>query len=366
MTVRTAGGTYAVKVGVGIYEGELPRLIAARKPERVVVVSHSPIIDAHGERLFAALGAGAPEAPRVVKFLFPPGEEGKNLRTVEEGYGLLLREEVNREDLVVAFGGGVVGDLGGFLAATYMRGLAWIQVPTTLMAMVDSSVGGKVGVDLPGAKNAVGAFYQPAAVFSDVGVLSTLPAREFRCGMAEVVKYGLLYDGELLEEARPWTRGPREDVEGLAGMVMRCVEHKAKVVERDERDTRGERAMLNYGHTFGHALESAAAYRDLRHGEAVALGMLAAARASELAGLAPEGLAEMHRELLLPLVRGLELPPGLEMEAVVEKMRSDKKRGREARFVLLEEPQKPRLVDGLPETVIRRALEEALATVKED
>lgn len=363
--VRAAGGAYTVFVGGGLYEEVMPRVLSQGGYAAKVVVSHPSLMRAHGKRLLDALGPRGGRGEGVTSFEFPPGEENKNLRTLEEGYGFLLREGVTREALLLAFGGGVVGDLAGFLAATYMRGIAWVQVPTTLMAMVDSSIGGKVGVDLPGAKNAVGAFHQPKAVVSDVEVLRTLPERELRSGMAEVVKYGFLYDRDLLREAGEGWRSLPGDAEHAAALVARCARHKAAVVEADERDSAGTRAMLNYGHTFGHALESSAGYGLMRHGEAVALGMMMAARASELAGVAGPGLVEMHDEVLLPLVRGLAVPRGLRADAVLDAMRADKKRGAEMRFVLLEGPERPRLADSLPEAVIRRSLEEVLEILEE-
>lgn len=364
--VRTAGGEYPVIVGRGLYEEELPAVVSRISPPGVVVVSHSSVMDLHGERLLDALVSKADLEREPSLFLFPAGEEHKNLATVEEGYRALVAAGLNREGVIVAFGGGVVGDLAGFLAATYMRGTRLLQLPSTLLAMVDSSIGGKVGVDLPGAKNAVGSFHQPQAVLSDTGVLGTLPAREIRGGLAEVVKYGFLYDERLLQSVRGWRGQLPESGEELEKAIARCAGHKAAVVMADERDLAGVRAMLNYGHTFGHALESATAYGCMRHGEAVGIGMMMAARLSELSGLAPEGLLERHRDVLAPLLEGVAVPEGLDEVRVVREMRTDKKRGRTLRFVLLEGPQEPRLVDSPGDKAVLQAVAEILREMKED
>jgi 3-dehydroquinate synthase len=363
--VHTAGGEYTVYIGRRVYEGELVETMRRLRPGKTAILSHPSIDRMHGRRLRAAVAALSSTAAEPLSFLFPEGEENKNLQTLEKAYVALLSGGVVREDVVLAFGGGVVGDLAGFAASTYMRGIRFLQIPTTLMAMVDSSVGGKVGVDLPGAKNAVGSFYQPQAVISDLEVLDTLPEREFRSGLAEVVKYGFLYDENILETMEGWTAGmPEADAE-LEDLIARCVEHKARVVTLDELDLRGERAMLNYGHTFGHALESAAGYGRLRHGEAVAMGMLMAARASEMSGLAGSGLMEMHRKAILPVLGEVRLPSDLGPKRILADMQADKKKTRGLRFVLLEGPRKPHLVESLSEEIVRKAVSETLEELKE-
>lgn len=359
--VRAASGSYPVFVGEGALDEKVPRLLEGRAPGQAVVVSHSELIALHGERIARALRRGGQEEWEERMFLFPPGEEHKNLAVLEKLYFHLLEKGITREGIILAFGGGVVGDLAGFAAATYMRGIDLVQLPTTLMAMVDSSVGGKVGVDMPGAKNAVGAFRQPLAVISDPEVLATLPARELLSGLAEVAKYGFIYDSSLLSVLKRGMEGWASLAERKRSEVIAaCVRHKAAVVERDELDIRGERAMLNYGHTFGHALEAAAGYGALRHGEAVAAGMIMAARVAERSGTAKEEILGLHRELLLPLLRDAPFPEDLRPEEVLAGMRSDKKRARAARFVLLEGLQKPVMVEGLPEEMVGEAVEETL------
>jgi len=364
ITVRTDGGEYRVHIGRGILERELADDIARLRPQRVVVVSHPSIYDLHGKRLYAALQDGMDDAAKVNEFLFPQGEDSKNLKTLEEGYGMLLACGITREDLVLAFGGGVVGDLAGFLAATYMRGMPYVQVPTTLMAMVDSAIGGKVGVDLPGAKNMVGAFHRPLAVYSDVSFLHTLPERELRSGLAEVAKYGFLYDSDLLATLESWEQGLPGETCDLAEMIAICAGHKARVVEADEHDLRGVRAMLNYGHTFGHALESACGYGRLRHGEAVAVGMIMAARLSELIGLCEEGLYDYHQRVLMPILGGGARDINAGRERIIFDMQADKKKGKGLRFVLLEGPQVPRLVEAVAMRTVEAAVEETLETLR--
>lgn len=358
--MRTGGGEYPVIIGNSLYERRLPALLSGMAPPAVAVVSHDSVMQLHGARLREALASCAVEGMAVIEYLFPEGEKNKNLKTVEEGYGELLAAGFNREGAIVAFGGGVVGDLAGYMAATFMRGTRFLQLPTTLMAMVDSSIGGKVGVDLPGAKNAVGSFYQPLAVFSDIAVLGTLPERELRSGIAEVAKYGFLYEESLLQEIGAWRGAMPGEGDDISGVIAVCAGCKAEVVAEDERDVSGKRAVLNYGHTFGHALEAATAYSRLRHGEAVGIGMIMAAKLSELSGLAQIPLTRRHREVLEPILKDVRVPQELDTSQVVRHMRSDKKRGRVTRFVLLEKPQVPRVVDSPGESMVMQAVDEVL------
>jgi 3-dehydroquinate synthase len=259
--------------------------------------------------------------------------------------------------VVVALGGGSTGDLAGFLAATYMRGLPFVQVPTTLTAQVDAAVGGKTAVNLPEGKNLVGVFYQPVAVLADVATLETLPDREFRSGLAEVAKYALTLDLELLAtlEADP---GPilARAARPLEDLVARCVRAKSAAVAEDERDT-GRRLVLNYGHTLGHALERLEAFAGRTHGEAIALGMVFAARLGERLGRSSEGLTGRTVRLLSSLglsTRG-ELP---DRSAIMGAFTLDKKYHGGVRFVLLEEVGRPVVVEDVPEPTIAEVLEE--------
>jgi 3-dehydroquinate synthase len=232
-----------------------------------------------------------------VSIVMPAGERAKSLKNVERCYNLLAEHRLERKSFIVALGGGVVGDLAGFVAATYLRGIAFVQVPTTLLAQVDSSVGGKVGVNLKAGKNLIGAFHQPRLVLCDLEALETLPEREYRAGLAEVIKYGIIYDATLFKELETdLSKLLTRDAKTLEQVVGRCCEIKAEVVQQDETES-GLRAILNFGHTIGHGLEAISRYGKYLHGEAIAIGQVAAARLSaQLAGL-PPGDAERIRAL---------------------------------------------------------------------
>ena len=297
---------------------------------------------------------------RTVPVAVPSGETSKRLEEVERLARFAAAEGIRRTDTVVAVGGGVVGDLAGFLAASYQRGVRLVHVPTTLLAMVDSAIGGKTGVDLPEGKNYVGAIWQPELVVMDVDVLDTLPPRELAAGFAEVVKYGLLEGGALLDDVDAWPvlPGPRDE---LVSLIVRCVRHKLRVVAQDERDL-GLRASLNLGHTVGHGIEAAAGYDRYLHGEAISLGMLAALRISERhLGLAPE-----WRERTAGLLARHGLPTGLdpsvETSAILAAMGRDKKADAGAlNMVLLDAPGEVRLRQDPAPPVVLEAIEELRA-----
>jgi 3-dehydroquinate synthase len=275
------------------------------------------------------------------------GETTKSIATLERIWDFLADSGMDRTGRVVVAGGGVTGDAGGFAAASYLRGIDYLQIPTTLLAMVDSSVGGKTGINLGAGKNLVGAFHQPTGVWADLDLLSTLPPGEFSAGMAEVVKYGLLGDLALFEELEKGA-GLNPSSPDLARIVRICCETKARIVSEDERETAGTggRALLNLGHTFAHAIENVAGYGDYLHGEAVALGLTAATRLSELSGFLPKGSVDRVAQTLkrydLPVVLRTPLP----MEALLEAMYKDKKvRSGRLRFVLMEEVGRAITVD---------------------
>lgn len=350
--VETAGGSYEVHVGAGLLEraGDLlPELPGA---ERAFVVGDAGVAGRYLDRLSLGLPA--------LHLAIPAGEEAKSLRTAEALYEHLAIQEAHRDDVVVALGGGAAGDTAGFVAATYMRGLPFVQVPTTLTAQVDAAVGGKVGLNLPRGKNLVGSFHQPIAVVADVSTLATLPEDAFRSGLAEVAKYGFAVDPSILDllEGSIDLVIAREPA-FLEDLVARCVRAKAEVVAGDERDT-GRRAILNYGHTLGHALERIEAFGGVSHGEAVASGMVFAARLSEALGVGPEGLTARHTRVLAAL--GLpHAVPRMDPEPLIESMRLDKKYRRGMRFVLLEAIGEPRVVEGVSEEQVRSAIREAAA-----
>jgi 3-dehydroquinate synthase len=266
----------------------------------------------------------------------PAGETAKSLKSVQTCYDQLADHRLERKSFIVALGGGVVGDLAGFVAATYLRGIAFVQVPTTLLSQVDSSVGGKVGVNLKAGKNLVGAFYQPRRVLCDLDTLRKLPGREYRSGLAEVIKYGIIYDAGLFRRLeRDMPKLLRRDPQMLAAVIARCCEIKAEVVGQDETES-GLRAILNFGHTIGHALEAISGYGTYLHGEAIAIGQVAAAQLSiQLLGL-PEGdarrIAALFRQAKLPTK--VELNPG-QLKRLLAAMQLDKKvSAGEVKFVL--------------------------------
>ena len=288
---------YEVRIGPGLID-RAGELLAPHLPRRrTAVVTDRHVADHHGERLAAALESGGIAVDMVV---LAPGEQTKSFAGLEDLTDRLLALKLDRGDRIVAFGGGVVGDLAGFAAAIYKRGIDFIQVPTTLLAQVDSSVGGKTAIDTAAGKNLVGAFHQPAFVLADLDVLATLPAREMRAGYAEVLKYGLLGD----EPFFAWLEGDGDAVlarepAALAHAVARCVEMKAEIVAEDEREIGQRRALLNLGHTFAHALESEAGFGEaLLHGEAVGVGCALAFRFSAELGLCtPEAASRAEQAI---------------------------------------------------------------------
>jgi 3-dehydroquinate synthase len=298
---------------------------------------------------------------RTALAVLPPGEAQKSLTSASELYDRLADLYADRKTLTVAVGGGVIGDLAGFVAATYSRGLPLLMVPTTLLAMVDSSVGGKVGVNHPKAKNLIGAFHQPVGVWIDIATLQTLPDREYRSGLAEVVKYGVILDADFFDFLEANADAVlRRDAEAVQKIVARCCRLKAEVVEKDEREEAGLRTVLNYGHTFAHAFETVAGYGTWLHGEAVAAGMICASRLAERRGLISPDVTGRQVSLLKRL--GLPTrPEAWSIADLVEVMRSDKKAlaGR-LRFILPRRLGEVALFDDIPETEVRRVLEESL------
>jgi 3-dehydroquinate synthase len=308
----------------------------------------------HADRVAASLRAAGFQTHTVT---LPSGEAQKSLKTAELLYDALVNLHADRRTLVVAVGGGVIGDLAGFVAATFNRGLHLLMVPTTLLAMVDSSVGGKVAVNHPRAKNLIGVFHQPVGVWIDTATLATLPDRDYRSGLAEVVKYGVILDAEFFAylEANAEAVLAR-DPEVVRHIVTRCCRLKADVVEKDEREETGVRAALNYGHTFGHAFETAAGYGGWQHGEAVAAGMICASRLAERLGRIGPEITQRQRRLLEQF--GLPTRPELWPVAdLLATMRSDKKAvaGR-LRFVLPSCLGAVELVDDVAEVEVLEVL----------
>jgi 3-dehydroquinate synthase len=341
---------YAIRIGSGLL-GDADALLAPLRGRHALVVSDANVAPLYAARVVAALRSR--DGLVVGECVLPAGEESKRLSQFERALQALAELGAARDACVYALGGGVVGDLAGFAAACWMRGIDCVQLPTSLLAMVDSSVGGKTGLDLDAGKNLVGAFHPPVAVLADTDALRTLPLRELHAGLAEVVKYGAIRDAAFLD----WLDANADallanDGAALAEAISRSCAHKAAVVERDPFE-RGERALLNFGHTFGHAIEAEQAYAGLNHGEAVAVGMVLAARLSARLGMATDADADRLAALLARFGLPTALPSRLDPEALVARMRLDKKATAEGlRFVLWHGPGRAEIVAGVDESSV--------------
>jgi 3-dehydroquinate synthase len=348
--VALGGRSYPIYLGAGLLErGELYRPYLGGGA--AAIVTNRVVAPLYLERVKQAL-----RGARVTEIVVADGEQAKDWQTLNQVFDALLNARCGRDTLIVALGGGVIGDLAGFAAAVYQRGVAFVQAPTTLLAQVDSSVGGKTAINHPLGKNMIGAFHQPRAVVSDVGTLDTLPDRELRSGIAEVIKHGLALDAQFVD----WLESNVEKLlsrqhDALVYAVRRSCELKARIVAADERES-GERALLNFGHTFGHAIETGTGYGAWLHGEAIAAGMVMAAELSALMGHLRKTEVARVRELLkrggLP-VKG----PALGPERLMELMALDKKaaKGR-TRFVLLESIGRAELRSDVDEGLVRKAI----------
>ena len=375
MTSPPAHQTVNVALGERSYEiaivsGELPAFaerltgwLAARgfksgaRP-KVLIVTDGHVCHQHA----AAVGASLHLAGFACEVaILEPGEQTKSLAAAALLYDRLVEMQADRQTIVVAVGGGVVGDLAGFVAATYVRGLPFVQVPTTLLAQVDSSVGGKVGINHPQGKNLIGAFHQPLGVFLDTAVLDTLPVRDYRSGLAEVVKYGVILDPNFFAHLEANVAGiSLRSPEVLRHIVARSCRLKADVVEHDEFERTGLRAALNYGHTFAHAFEALCGYGELLHGEAVAIGMVYAARLAHQLNRIEAAMVERQSQLLTALGLPIALPEAVRLSTsdILDRMRLDKKTvsGR-LRFVLPTRLGQVELVDGVAEDAVREVLD---------
>jgi 3-dehydroquinate synthase len=322
--VRVALGSRSYNIDIDA--GNLPRLgefvLSTGATTHAVVITDKNVAANHAVTAVEALHE---RGIRVDLATIDPGETSKSLGTCEALWDALARLGADRRTVVVAVGGGVVGDVAGFIAATYARGLPFVQVPTTLLAQVDSSVGGKVGINLRAGKNLVGAFWQPRGVLIDTLVLASLPDREYRAGLAEVVKYGVILDADFFQYLEQHIAELNaRDANTLTYVVAQCCRLKASVVEHDEREESGLRAVLNYGHTFGHAFETVTAYGTLLHGEAVSIGMMCAARLAHSLGRVEPLFVSRQHELLTSL--GLPTTtPSVDTKAFVAAMQRDKK-----------------------------------------
>ena len=355
--VQLGNRSYDIKIEPGLI-GRLGRECARLKhAARWAIITDTQVCKSYAKAAFN-YHATAGFSPSLI--IVQPGETAKSLKTVHACYDQLAAHRLERKSFIVALGGGVVGDLAGFLAATYLRGIAFVQAPTTLLAQVDSSVGGKVGVNLKAGKNLVGAFYQPKLVLCDLDALKTLPDREFRAGLAEVIKYGIIYDAKLFARLeRDLPKILKRDQSILAPVISRCCEIKAEVVGQDETDG-GLRAILNFGHTVGHAIENISGYGKFLHGEAISMGQVAAAKLSHKV----LGLPERDVERIGNLFQRAGLPVQIQLNSLkrqklLNAMRLDKKvSDGEIKFVLAEKIGKVVWNQRVPANVIHSALNE--------
>ena len=331
VTVNLGPRTYTVLVGRGLLAGIGASLtgLDKLKGNKVAVITDSTVGPLYAPAVLNSLEAAG---RKPVLITVPAGESSKSMGTVEFVLDQMASAGLDRKSFVVALGGGVIGDLGGFAASIYQRGIPYVQVPTTVLSQVDSSVGGKTGVNLKDAKNMVGAFHQPALVLADVDTLTTLSKREWNEGFAEIIKHAAIRDAGMLPEIEAVAQGGGDMVE----LIRRNVAIKASVVEADEFETSGLRALLNYGHTIGHAIEAEAGYGSLLHGEAISMGLVAAGYLStKLSGLSAAE-AERLKAALVAFQLPVSLPAGMTNEALLRRARMDKKYDQGAvRFVLL-------------------------------
>jgi 3-dehydroquinate synthase len=352
LQVDVGHARYPISIGSGLLSDQ-NWLMGQVPAGDLLIVTNSTVAELYLARLLANL-----PGRRIAQCILPDGEQHKTLQTVGSVLDALVAAKLNRDAIVMALGGGVIGDIAGFAASCYQRGVGYIQIPTTLLAQVDSSVGGKTGVNHSGGKNLIGAFHQPLAVVTDTDSLATLPDRELSAGLAEVIKYGCIWDPTLFG----WLEGnmaalKARDTEALTHAIARSCEIKASVVARDERE-QDVRAILNFGHTFGHALEAATEYRTFLHGEAVAVGMLMAADLSRRLGMIDAALQERIRSLLTRAGLPVDAPRIGAMRAL-ELMRMDKKvLAGAVRLVLLEKLGKAVVTGKFPAEALEATLDE--------
>ena len=320
--VELAERSYDIHVGTGNLSS-VGDALSTLGPLRHAVVITDTNVDEYASQVAESV---AEVGVNVDVLTIEPGEKSKSIAAAAALWEEVLATGADRKTVIIAVGGGVVGDLAGFIAATFTRGLTFVQVPTTLLAQVDSSVGGKTGINLSSAKNMVGAFWQPATVLIDTDTLTTLPERDYLAGLAEVVKYGVIQDAEFFEYLEQHIFAIKQrDSDTLQYVISRCCQLKAEVVQADERETSGRRAILNYGHTFAHALEAASGYGELLHGEAVSIGMTCASRLAETMGRVDLEFTTRQHALLQAIGLPLRVPPEISIDSLMDLMMHDKK-----------------------------------------
>jgi 3-dehydroquinate synthase len=345
--------SYEILIGPGLRKRVGEFLKAVFNPSRIIIITHPSINSLYGEEVVASCRDQGWTTDIIE---VPEGESSKNLGQAEKLYDHLLELNCDRKSALIALGGGVIGDLVGFVAATYQRGIPFVQVPTTLLSQVDSSVGGKTAVNHPKGKNMIGAFYQPRLVIADLETLNTLPSKEYRAGLAEIVKYGVISDARLFEflETR-YKDILSQDQDCLSYIVETSCAIKAEVVEKDERESH-YRMILNFGHTLGHAFEALTQYSRFIHGEAVAIGMVCAAELSHSMGKCSKEVPNRLKTLLNNLGLPVEMPE-LDSTAVIESLYHDKKTmDHKIKFILVKDIGSIEIVDHMPEAEIQKIL----------
>ena len=356
ITVDLPQDSYAIAIALDSLKDLGSKMKQLKIGKKVLVVSNREIFDYYGEACLESLQAAGFE---TCIHLIPAGEKYKNLQSIQQVYDTALTNRLERSSTFVALGGGVVGDMTGFSAATWLRGVNFVQVPTSLLAIVDASVGGKTGVNHPQGKNLIGAFYQPKLVAIDPNLLKTLPPREFRAGVAEVIKYGVIWDEDLFTKLEHCDRLDSLDYvsqELLEMMITRSCQAKAEVVSQDEKES-GLRAILNYGHTIAHAVESLTHYKQFVHGEAVAIGMVAAGKIAVKMGLWTTEAAKRQDALIVKAGLPTDIPPQLAIEDILETIKSDKKvKAGKVRFILPTAIGKAIISDRVTPEIITKAL----------
>jgi 3-dehydroquinate synthase len=356
ITVDLPQDSYAIAIAPNSLKDLGSKMKQLKLGKKVLVVSNPEIFGHYGDACLESLQAAGFV---TCTHLIPAGEEYKNLQSIEQVYDTALNNRLERSSTFVALGGGVVGDMTGFSAATWLRGVNFVQVPTSLLAIVDASVGGKTGVNHPQGKNLIGAFYQPKLVAIDPNLLKTLPPREFRAGVAEVIKYGVIWDEDLftkLEHCDGLNSLDRIKEELLEIMITRSCQAKAEVVSQDEKES-GLRAILNYGHTIAHAVESLTHYKQFVHGEAVAIGMVTAGKIAVEMELWTAEAAKRQDALIVKAGLPTEIPAELAMEDILETIKSDKKvKAGKVRFILPTAIGKAIISDRVTPEIIIKAL----------
>jgi len=346
--IKEKSKSYEVIVGSNVALN-ISKYLKEKKPSKIVLITDTFVDSLYGNLLRRLFNKSD-----VISIAIPQGEQYKTLYTVSAIYDQMIKKQVNRDSLVVALGGGVVGDVAGFVASTYMRGLPVIQVPTTLLSQVDASIGGKTGVDHSGGKNLIGAFYQPELVVCDIEFLRTLSPRELKTGLSEVVKYAIIKDIELFSILE---KNPKADASFWEDIISRCARTKAEVVSKDEKEKTGLRMILNLGHTIGHAIESVTKYETFTHGEAVALGMVAASYISYYMKL----LKKPDLERIINLILKIKLPIVTDLDSgpIIKALTMDKKaKAGKVRFILPVKIGKVIVKDNVSTIIIKKALKE--------